>query len=75
MDSALGTLLTFLDKVTEWVDKGDCADEIYTDFAKAFHEVLQQSVIRKLEGMLSKWIRDWLSGRKQRLQVNVITSG
>ena len=70
----------FLDKVTEWVDKGDGADVIYTHFAKAFNKVPHQRLLQKLdghgiEGKVRNWIEDWLSGRKQRVQGNGITSG
>ena len=73
--SCLSNLLEFLDKVTAVVDEGNSVDVIYLDFAKAFDKVPHQRLLYKLQthgidGMLLRWIENWLSCRKQRVCVN-----
>lgn len=68
-------LIEFFDKMTQWVDEGDCVDVLYLDFQKAFDKVDHGRLLVKLaaagvEGNLWRWIRDWLTGRKQRVVVN-----
>ena len=50
-------------------------DVIYLDFKKAFDTVPHQRLLRKLKvydvtGKFLEWIRDFLSGRRQRVIVN-----
>jgi ribonucleases P/MRP protein subunit RPP40 len=78
--SCLSNVLVFLDKVSRWVDEGDCVDAIYLDFAKAFDKVPHKRLIMKLEshgvsGSVLRWIEEWLKGRKQRVCVNGSFSG
>ena len=73
-------LIEFFDKLTQWVDEGDCVDILYLDFQKAFDKVDHKRLMVKLaaagvEGNLWRWIRDWLTGRKQRVVVNGEASG
>ena len=77
--SCLSNILSFLDKVTEWVDKGECADVLYTDFAKAFDKVPHKRLLRKLSshgigGKVWNWISSWLDGRQQRVRMNGVGS-
>ena len=77
--SCLTNLLIFLNKVTEFVDKGYPVDIIYLDFAKAFDKVPHIRLIKKLEAhgitdTVSKWIAAWLRNRKQRVQINGCSS-
>jgi len=70
--SCLNNLLTFLDKVTEYMITGNSVDVIYLDFAKAFDTVPHQRLLEKLKahgigGKLWNWIKSWLSGRLQRV--------
>jgi len=44
----LTNLLTFLDKVTGYVDSGSSVDAIFLDFAKAFDKVPHQRLAAKL---------------------------
>jgi len=37
--SCLMNILVFLDKITEWVDRGEMVDVVFLDFAKAFVKV------------------------------------
>ena len=67
-------LIVFLDKLTEIVDRGKCADVFYLDFSKAFDTVPKERLLLKLQakgvdGHILMWIRGWLSGRTQAARV------
>jgi hypothetical protein len=54
---------------------GDAIDTIYLDFSKAFDTVPHRRLIQKLEcygitGKLLKWIKSFLTNRKQRVALN-----
>ena len=73
--SCLTNLLEFLDMVTESIDNHSPVDTVYLDFSKAFDKVPHMRLIAKLEasginGKVLKWIRSWLSDRKQRVVLN-----
>ena len=73
--SCLTNLLSFYNKVFEAVDRDENYDVVYLDFSKAFDKVPHQRLLRKvaahgIDGKMLKWIRAWLSGRKQRVQIN-----
>ena len=60
--------------IRKWADDGSPVDVIYLDFQKAFDKVPHQRLLIKLKshGMgesVVNWVRDWLSGRKQRVVV------
>ena len=72
-------LLLCLDsKLEEWtsmVEKGEIFDVIYTDFSKAFDSVAHERLLCKLEnygikGNFLKWIRSFLTGRTQCVNVD-----
>ena len=68
-------LIEFLDKVTCWLDEGNCVDVLYVDFRKAFDKVDHDRLMVKLkaegvDGKLWGWLKDWLSERYQRVVVN-----
>jgi len=70
--SCLTNLLSFLERVTEGLDRKEGIDVIFLDFAKAFDKVPHKRLLRKVEsfgigGKLLEWIRDWLSNRWQRV--------
>ena len=67
-------LLTCMEKWTEFLERGDSVDVIYTDFSKAFDSVPHQRLLRKLENMgitgnVLEWIRSFLSNRSQCVRV------
>jgi len=70
--SCLTNLLTFMDKVTGYLDSGVPVDTVFLDFVKAFDKVPHRRLALKLEshgisGKLLQWIVAWLSNRKQRV--------
>ena len=73
-------LIEFQDKVTGWIDEGKSVDVLYVDFKKAFDKVDHERLMIKLkavgiDGKLWGWLKDWLSGRFQRVMVNGKASG
>ena len=57
------------------MDDGKPFDVVYFDFAKAFDVVCHRRLLIKIEaigitGKLKAWIKDWLTGRKQRVIVD-----
>ena len=57
---------------TRWFDLGLPWDVIYTDFSKAFDSIPHERLLKKVEaygiqGNVLKWIRSFLSNRKQRV--------
>jgi len=70
--SCLTNFLSFLYKVTGYVDVGDSVDVVFLDFAKAFDKVPHERLLTKLisqgiYGKIASWIRGWLSNREQRV--------
>ena len=65
-------LLETLDIITDSINKGYSVDLVLLDFAKAFDKVSHVKLIQKLEAygvnsILVKWIKSFLTGRKQRV--------
>ena len=70
--SCLTNLLDFFNKVTETYDENKAVDLIYLDFQKAFDKVPHERLMKKVEahginGNVSRWLRNWLTGRTQRV--------
>ena len=72
--ACITNLLETLDTITDAVNKGYSVDLVLLDFAKAFDKVSHEKLIFKLEAygvnsMLVKWVRGFLSNRKQRVVI------
>ena len=72
-------LLVCLDDWTSVMESSEEFDVIYTDFSKAFDSVAHERLLVKLQnngikGDLLQWIRSFLSGRPQCVNVNGILS-
>jgi len=64
--SCLSNLLSFMGKVSGYLDSGEPFDAIFLDFAKAFDKVAHCRLARKLtvrgiSGMVLQWIEAWLT--------------
>ena len=67
-------LLKVIDLWTEILDQGGAIDSVYLDFAKAFDSVPHERLLVKLAsygigGHVLQWIRQFLTGRRQRVAV------
>ncbi|CAM5076776.1 unnamed protein product [Eretmochelys imbricata] len=72
-------LISFFEKVIDFLDKGNAVDLIYLDFSKAF-DTMPHGELVKLEKMginmnTERWIRNWLKGRLQRVLLKGELSG
>ena len=73
--SCLSNLLEFYNNVTVWLDKSNGDDIVYLNFAKVFDKVSHLRLMIKLQslgitGNIFKWIKMWLSARKQCVVIN-----
>ena len=73
--SCVTQLLEIMELWTSMLDEGDGIDVVYLDFRKAFDSVPHQRLLEKarahgIDGNLLKWIESFLTGRKQRVNVN-----
>ncbi|CAM4638570.1 unnamed protein product, partial [Lepidochelys kempii] len=73
-------LISFFEKVTDFLDKGNAVDLIYLDFSKAFDTMPHGKLLVKLEKVginmkIERWIRNWLKGILQRVLLKGELSG
>ena len=78
--SCLSQLLHHFDQVTKLLEQGKNVDVIYLDFGKAFDKLDFQITLQKLHkigvvGKLHRWIKAFLTGRKQSVVVQQNISG
>lgn len=72
--SCVTQLLLVMEEFSDMMDKGQDIDVVYLDFKKAFDSVPHERLLQKLAaygicGETHRWIRDFLSGRVQRVKV------
>ncbi|KAK4829691.1 hypothetical protein QYF61_006066, partial [Mycteria americana] len=77
--SCLTNLISFYNKVTHLVDEGKVVDVVYLDFSKALDTVSHSILLEKLaahglDGCTLHWVKNWLDGRAQRVEVNGVYS-
>jgi hypothetical protein len=77
--SCLTNLIETLDIVTETLSRGFNSILVYLDFAKAFDSVQHQLLMHKLaaygiNGKLFNWIKEFLSNRRQRVNIKGVNS-
>ena len=70
--SCATNLIQFFDKVSESMDEGVPIDIFHLDFSKAFDKVPHERLLEKVRAKgvgveLLGWLRDWLTGRKQKV--------
>ena len=73
--SCVTQLLEVIDDWTKMLDERKSIDVIYFDFQKAFDTVPHERLLEKLHsygirGKILRWIRDFLTNRKQRVILN-----
>ncbi|KAF2343194.1 Reverse transcriptase domain, partial [Trinorchestia longiramus] len=77
--SCLTNLLDFFGEVNHIYDSTKAVDLVYLDFQKAFDKVPHKRLMAKVEahgirGNYSRWIRNWVTGRTQRVVIHDETS-
>ncbi|RMC11899.1 hypothetical protein DUI87_11026 [Hirundo rustica rustica] len=73
--SCLTNPVSFYDQVTLLVDAGRAVDVVYLDFSKAFDTVSHSTLLDKLaahglDRSTLCWVRNWLHGWAQRVEVS-----
>lgn len=73
--STMLQLIQVLDKWTEAIDEGEAVDVVYCDFMKAFDKVSHKRLLSKVEGYriegnILRWIKSFLTSRRQCVMVN-----
>ncbi|KAF2352229.1 Reverse transcriptase domain [Trinorchestia longiramus] len=77
--SSLTNLLDFFGEVNRTYDSTKAVDLVYLDFQKVFDKVPHERLMAKVEahgirGNYSRWIRNWLTRRTQRVVIHDETS-
>ena len=73
--SCVTQLLEFLEDITQAINNREDVDVVYLDFCKAFDKVPHKRLLKKLHGYgirgkIYNWVKEFLSGREQRVIVN-----
>jgi len=78
--TCLTNLISFYDEVTSLVNQGKAVDVFLLDFSEAFDTVFHSILLDKLSNCemsrcTVRWMKNWLSGRAERVVVNGATCG
>lgn len=71
--STVSNLVEYLDQIALHIDQGKTIGVLYTDYSKYFDTIQHESLLHVLGkrygigGCLLNWIKNWLTGRKQRV--------
>ena len=79
LDITINQLLSITDDLGRVLDSGKEVRVIFCDVSKAFDRVWHEELLYKLtsygvRGNLLRWFRSYLSGRKQKVAINGISS-
>ena len=79
LDSAINQLVYITHKIYKYLDEGREICMVYLDITKAFERVWHVGLLHKLEmygtdGNLHRWLKDYLTNRKQRVVLNGVAS-
>ena len=77
--SCITNLLNFYNYVFCECDRSSAVDVVFLNFQKAFDKVPHRRLMKKVRALgivdnVATWIESWLSGRRQRVIVNGLTS-
>ena len=77
--STLSQLLNYVEELIRAWEEGKVTDTVYLDFAKAFDKVDHNILCHKIKqlgitGKVGLWIKDFLTGRTQRVTANGVLS-
>ena len=77
--SCIINLLDFYNYLFCECDRSRAVDVVFLDFQKAFDKVPHRRLMKKVRALgivdnVATWIESWLSGRRQRVIVNGVTS-
>ena len=73
-------LLKLVEELTSSIDKKNKTIGVFIDLKKAFYTINHDIILKKLDrygvrGMLNNWVKSYLTGRKQYVNIDIATSG
>ena len=73
-------LLELVEELTSSIDKKNKTIGVFIDLKKACDTVIHNILLKKLDrygvrGISNNWVKSYLTGRKQYVNINIATSG